>query len=108
MGLPAYIHCAENNAWWSILEVAGPIYLLAPADAEGGVDSKPNTDEFFAAVAEKSHGAALRGDYAKADADYVVEQDWHAYTPPTSSIYALRKTTQHRSDTRRHAFILRI
>ena len=38
------------------------------------------TEEFFASVAEKSDGAQLRGDYSKADARFVVQQDWEAYT----------------------------
>lgn len=36
--------------------------------------------EFLATVAEKSDGAALRGDYTHADDQYVVQQDWAAYT----------------------------
>ncbi len=36
--------------------------------------------EFLATVAEKSNGAALRGDYTKADEQYEVAQDWSAYT----------------------------
>ena len=51
------------------------------------MDSKLSTDAFFATVAEKSHGAALRGDYAKADADYVVEQEWHTYTPQQHALW---------------------
>ncbi|MBI3903283.1 MAG: phenylalanine 4-monooxygenase [Nitrosomonadales bacterium] len=51
------------------------------------MDSKLSTDAFFATVAEKSHGAALRGDYAKADADYVVEQEWQAYTPEQHALW---------------------
>ncbi len=52
------------------------------------MDSKLSTDAFFATVAEKSHGAALRGDYAKADADYVVEQECDAYTPRAARVVA--------------------
>lgn len=37
-------------------------------------------EEFLATVAEKSYGAVLRGDYSLADAQYVVQQDWDAYT----------------------------
>lgn len=51
------------------------------------MDGKLSTDAFFATVAEKSHGAALRGDYAKADADYVVEQEWHTYTPEQHALW---------------------
>lgn len=39
-----------------------------------------SNEEFLAKVAEKSDGAALRGDYTKADEHYVVQQDWAAYT----------------------------
>ncbi|MFZ6731605.1 phenylalanine 4-monooxygenase [Undibacterium sp. Ji42W] len=44
------------------------------------VDTTVSNDDFLATVAEKSNGAALRGNYEKADAQYVVEQDWDAYT----------------------------
>jgi len=46
-----------------------------------------NTDDFFATVAEKSDGAALRGDYSKIDAQYVVKQDWDAYTPEQHALW---------------------
>lgn len=36
--------------------------------------------DFLATVAEKSDGAALRGDYTHADDQYVVTQDWQAYS----------------------------
>ena len=36
--------------------------------------------DFLATVAEKSDGAALRGDYRHADAQYVVQQNWSAYS----------------------------
>lgn len=51
------------------------------------MNKHPNTDDFFATVAEKSHGAALRGDYTHADAEYVVKQDWHAYTPEQHALW---------------------
>jgi phenylalanine-4-hydroxylase len=44
------------------------------------MDTTVTNEEFLATVAEKSDGAALRGDYRKADARYVVQQDWEAYT----------------------------
>lgn len=37
--------------------------------------------DFFKTLAEKSDGGTLRGDYATADAQYVVAQNWAAYTP---------------------------
>jgi phenylalanine-4-hydroxylase len=43
--------------------------------------------DFLANVAAKSDGAELRGDYAKADAQYVVEQDWDAYTPEQHDLW---------------------
>lgn len=42
--------------------------------------SAPNTDDFFAKVATKSDSGALRGDYSKANEQYVVQQDCSAYT----------------------------
>lgn len=51
------------------------------------MDKYPNTDNFFVAVAQKSHGAALRGDYTHADAEYVVRQDWHAYTSKQHALW---------------------
>ncbi len=46
-----------------------------------------NTDDFLATVAEKSDGAKLRGDYSKIDAQYVVAQDWDAYTPEQHALW---------------------
>jgi phenylalanine-4-hydroxylase len=46
-----------------------------------------STEEFFANVAEKSDGAQLRGDYSKMDAQYVVQQDWDAYTPAEHELW---------------------
>ena len=43
--------------------------------------------EFLTSLAEKSDGGTLRGDYAHADADYVVGQDWAAYTPPQHALW---------------------
>ena len=39
-----------------------------------------STKDFFASVAKKSDGAELRGDYQHMSADYIVEQNWDAYT----------------------------
>lgn len=44
------------------------------------MDTSVSNQDFLATVAEKSHGASLRGDYQDADAHYVVQQDWSAYT----------------------------
>lgn len=49
--------------------------------------SAVNTDDFFATVAEKSDGAGLRGDYSNIDAQYVVEQEWEAYTPEQHALW---------------------
>jgi phenylalanine-4-hydroxylase len=42
---------------------------------------------FLQTLAEKSDGGTLRGDYASADAQYVVTQDWHAYTPAQHALW---------------------
>jgi phenylalanine-4-hydroxylase len=44
-------------------------------------------EAFLRTLAEKSDGGALRGDYSCADADYVVAQDWHAYTPQQHALW---------------------
>ncbi|MBV8664895.1 MAG: phenylalanine 4-monooxygenase [Burkholderiaceae bacterium] len=44
-------------------------------------------EEFFRTLVEKSDSGALRGDYSKADAQYVVEQEWHAYTPEQHALW---------------------
>lgn len=43
--------------------------------------------DFLATVAEKSDGAALRGDYTHADDQYVVQQDWAAYTEAEHALW---------------------
>ena len=42
---------------------------------------------FLAAVAEKSDSGGLRGDYSHADTQYVVQQDWEAYTPEEHALW---------------------
>ena len=42
---------------------------------------------FLQALAEKSDSGALRGDYSHADAQYVVQQDWDAYTPDEHALW---------------------
>jgi phenylalanine-4-hydroxylase len=42
---------------------------------------------FFKTLEEKSESGALRGDYALADAQYVVEQNWDAYTPAQHALW---------------------
>lgn len=51
------------------------------------MNSTANTDTLIASVAEKSDGATLRGDYSQADAQYVVQQNWHAYTPQQHALW---------------------
>jgi phenylalanine-4-hydroxylase len=51
------------------------------------MDTTVTNEEFLATVAEKSDGAALRGDYSKADAHYVVQQDWDAYTAEEHALW---------------------
>jgi phenylalanine-4-hydroxylase len=43
--------------------------------------------EFEKTLAEKSDGAVLRGDYSCADANYVVAQNWAAYTPAQHALW---------------------
>lgn len=43
--------------------------------------------DFLKTLAEKSDGGILRGDYAHADAQYVVAQDWNAYTPAQHALW---------------------
>ena len=43
--------------------------------------------DFLNALAEKSDGGTLRGDYTQADADYVVQQDQAAYTPAQHALW---------------------
>ncbi|MGB7480194.1 MAG: phenylalanine 4-monooxygenase [Burkholderiaceae bacterium] len=50
-------------------------------------DTAVGREEFFATVAEKSDSGALRGDYSRADAQYVVQQDWAAYTPDQHELW---------------------
>ena len=42
---------------------------------------------FLEALAEKSDSGGLRGDYRLADAQYVVQQDWHAYTADQHALW---------------------
>ena len=44
-------------------------------------------ENFLKSLAEKSDGGTLRGDYTDADADYVVRQDWAAYTPAQHALW---------------------
>lgn len=42
---------------------------------------------FLQSLAEKSASGQLRGDYSHADAQYVVRQDWEAYTPDQHALW---------------------
>jgi phenylalanine-4-hydroxylase len=42
---------------------------------------------FLQSLKEKSASGELRGDYSRADAQYVVEQDWEAYTPEQHALW---------------------
>lgn len=44
-------------------------------------------EAFFKSLEQKSDGGKLRGDYSKADAEYVVQQDWDAYTPQQHALW---------------------
>ncbi|MFZ6842877.1 phenylalanine 4-monooxygenase [Undibacterium sp. RuTC16W] len=48
--------------------------------AHNATSTTISNEDFLATVAEKSDGAALRGDYKLADTQYVVEQNWDRYT----------------------------
>lgn len=50
------------------------------------MDNAAEQAEFIRSLKEKS-GGALRGDYASADAEYVVAQNWHAYTPEQHALW---------------------
>ena len=53
-----------------------------------GIDgSATEQAQFLKSLAEKSDGGTLRGDYAHADADYVVQQDWDTYTPAQHALW---------------------
>jgi len=43
--------------------------------------------DFFDTVAKKSDGAQLRGDYSNVTIDYVVPQNWHAYTEAEHALW---------------------
>lgn len=43
--------------------------------------------DFFKTLTEKSDGGTLRGDYSRCDANYVVQQDWSAYTPEQHELW---------------------
>jgi phenylalanine-4-hydroxylase len=43
--------------------------------------------DFFKTLEEKSDGGKLRGNYGHADAQYVVQQDWNAYTSEQHALW---------------------
>ncbi|MEC5215098.1 phenylalanine-4-hydroxylase [Actimicrobium sp. GrIS 1.19] len=46
----------------------------------GAMESPAGQAEFLKTLEEKSSGGKLRGDYSRADAQYVVKQQWDGYT----------------------------
>ncbi len=54
---------------------------------EAPIKSAVDTSDFLANVAAKSDGAALRGDYSKIDAHYVVQQEWDQYTEAEHALW---------------------
>ena len=53
-----------------------------------GANDRPLAqEEFLKTLDEKTDGGVLRGDYGKADAQYVVQQDWTAYTPAQHELW---------------------
>ncbi|MBC3873905.1 phenylalanine 4-monooxygenase [Undibacterium flavidum] len=59
------------------------------------METSVSNEDFLATVAEKSDGAALRGDYQRMDAHYVVQQDWNSYTEAEHDLW--RKLYQRQS-----------
>ena len=53
----------------------------------GAIDRPVGQAEFFKTLEEKSDGGKLRGDYSRADAQYVVAQNWDAYTPAQHELW---------------------
>lgn len=51
------------------------------------IDNTVEQADFFKTLAEKSDGGTLRGDYARADAQYVVTQEWDRYTPAQHALW---------------------
>ncbi|MBB3212530.1 phenylalanine-4-hydroxylase [Herbaspirillum sp. Sphag1AN] len=51
------------------------------------MNSTASTADFFASVATKSDSGALRGDYTLADQNFVVTQQWDAYTPAQHALW---------------------
>lgn len=51
------------------------------------MDTSVSNEDFLATVAEKSNGAALRGNYENMDEHYVVQQDWDAYTEEEHALW---------------------
>jgi phenylalanine-4-hydroxylase len=49
--------------------------------------SEKESAEFFATLATKSENGTLRGDYAGADTDYVVHQNWQGYRPEQHALW---------------------
>ncbi len=54
---------------------------------DSATQTQVDTSDFLANVAAKSDGAALRGNYSKMDAQYVVQQDWAAYTEAEHALW---------------------
>lgn len=51
------------------------------------IDTVVDQADFFKTLTEKSDGGVLRGDYTHADARYVIQQDWAAYTPAQHALW---------------------
>jgi phenylalanine-4-hydroxylase len=51
------------------------------------MDTAVSNEDFLATVASKSNGAALRGDYTHADANYVVQQEWEKYSEEEHALW---------------------
>jgi phenylalanine-4-hydroxylase len=70
--------------------------MNAPPKRTSELSPKPNPEPsdqqaaqaaFLQSLAQKSDSGSLRGDYTCADANYVVAQDWYAYTPAQHALW---------------------
>lgn len=71
-----------------MIPVRGSAHNISISQSESGyMDTTVSTDDFFASIAAKSDSGALRGDYSQADENYVVGQNWSAYTPAQHALW---------------------
>lgn len=51
------------------------------------MNSPVDQADFLKTLAAKSEGGKLRGDYSRCDENYVISQDWQAYTPQQHALW---------------------